>query len=591
MSDFNGDGIIDELDTIELANNFGRGIMQTLTPRGTTDVRLVVGLGNYLADHYPDQFVLKIYDVSFPNEFASQGYGAFAPDVIPGILLELMQEPSIPAYIDELSYGEGVIVGLEEGEVDRNRYLSGRSFLYEKTPEGYTPLDFAWAKEDRWEPGHQGQVLETVGNTEDRFYIEFLGDWVPVEFMLALSPVVEHDVRTERRTCPDDAIAYDVTTTTLGDYGEIQIEECVTREGDIDVYTWTVTNISFLKDGCGLCVFRIPNPGLPTVAHGELPPWNFTSACGFWVWWLPGGSCGLQPGQSAVFSVSVAGPTIDTWIIGNVGPCKPTPGIAPRLFRVETTGPGGPDDDVPDDRCPDLVIRVLDESCVYDTMTQAYQLTVWAEVVNIGSEAVTSLFDVLLTGTSHPGSDTTTVVAPVPPGGGTVPVTLSFSVPPEPTGAAPCPINYELLVDSGYDIGECNESNNLTYGDVCCLGQPDDEEYCPDLTVEILSIDCEMDRKSGIYEITVEALVQNIGTATITDPIWVEADSDRGSKAKIIHTDLDPGDSEVAEFSITFSVNQPGCPIEVTVEVDYLDSIEECDEDNNIASSDACCTP
>lgn len=589
MRDFNGDGNIDELDTIELANDFGRGIMRTESPRGTTDVRLVVGLSNYIAEHYPDQFVLKIYDLGFPSEFAAQGYGTFAPDAFPGILLELMEEPSIASYIHELSSGEGVIVGLEEGEVDRNRYLSGRSFLYEDTSEGYTPLDFAWAKEDRWEPGLQGQILETVGKTEDRFYLEFLGDWVPVEFMLALSPVVEHEVETETHGCPEDAIAYDVTTTMLGDYGEIEIEECVIRDGDIDIYIWTVTNISFLKDGCGLCVFRIPNPGLPTVFHSELPPWIFTSAWGTWTWWLPCGSCGLQPGQSAVFVIAVPGPTIDTWIVANIGQCVPPSGIAPLLFRVKTTGPGGPDD-TPGDRCPDLVIRVLDESCVYDTLNEVYQLTVWADVINIGSEPVTSLFDVLLTGTSHPGSDTTTVLPPLLPGD-SVPVMLSFTVPPEPTGGAPCPINYELMVDSGYDVSECNESNNLVYGDECCLGTPDEEGDCPDLTVQIRSINCELDRKNQVYEITVEALVQNIGTTTITDPIWVEADCDRGSDMQVIHTDLPPSASVATVFSIEFSINQPGCPIEVTVEADYLDFIDECDETNNTASDDACCQP
>ncbi len=590
MSDFNGDGIIDELDTIELANNFGRGIMQTLTPRGTTDVRLVVGLANYVADYYPDEFILKIYDQGFPSEFAAQGYGTFAPDVISGILLVLMEEPSVAAYIYEISYGEGVIVGLEEGEVDRNRYLSGRSFLYEKTPEGYTPVDFAWAKEDRWEPDHQGQVLETVGKMEDRFYLEFQGDWVPVEFMLALSPAEEPEVVTEERACPEDAIAYDVTTTMLGDYGEIQVEECVIRDGGFDVYIWIVTNISFLKDGCGLCFFQIPNPGLPTGGHAELPPWIFTSAPGSWIWWLPGGSCGLQPGQSAVFVVAVPGPTIDTWVAANIGQCMPPPGICPQLFYIKTTGPGGPDD-TPGDRCPDLVIRVLDESCVYDTLDQVYQLTVWAEVANIGSAPVSSLFDVELTGISHFGSDTTTVVVPVPPGGGSVPVTLSFTVPPEPTGGAPCPISYKLMVDSGYDISECNEANNLAYGDVCCYGEPEDEEDCIGLTVEIESITCEMDRKSGIYEMTVEAIVSNDGTTTITNPIWVEADSDRGTVSHAIHTDLAPGASVDTEFTITFSINEPGCPIEVTVEVDFWDFFDECDETNNTASGDACCQP
>ncbi len=622
MRDFNGDGIVDELDTIELANNFGLGRMQTETPRGTTDVRLVVGLATYIAETYPNEFVLKIYDLGFPAEFSAQGYGTFAPDVIPNILLELKEEPSIEAYVHELSTGEGVIVGLEENTVDRNRYLSGRSFLYEPTPEGFKPLDFAWANEDRWEPGHQGQVLETVGVMEDRFYIEFQGNWVPVEFMLALSPIIEHEVETEEHGCPEDAIAYDVTTTMLGRYGSVRIEECVLREGDADIYFWTVTNIDFVKDGCGICFFRIPNPGLAEISHGETAPWIFTSAWGSWIWWLPMGGCGLQPGQSAVFMIVVPGPTTDTWVNASIGQCQPPIGTVAQLFSAQTTGPG-----LPDDGCPDLVIRILDESCVYDTRAQEYELTVWGEVENIGTEPVTSLFDVRLASTSHPGNDTTTVLPPVLPGG-TVPVTLSFTVPPEPTGGAPCPMTYELRVDSGSVIDECNELNNLAIGDICCesgsIGAcclpdgscvsltaaecdarggtqfhpgvdcsvvqcPQTQGDCPDLTVEVRSVDCELDRKNGIYELTVSALVTNIGTQTVTDPIWVQAECDRGDDSSVIHTDLDPGDTATVEFEITFSVNEPGCPLPVTVEVDYLDFIDECDEFNNTDSGSACC--
>jgi len=585
MRDFNGDGVVDELDTIELADDFGNGIMRTETPRGTTDVRLVVGLGNYFADFYPDEFVLKIYDLSFPDEFLAQGYGTFAPDVIPGILLEIVDEPSIEAYVYELSTGEGIIVGLEEGQDDQNRYLSGRPFLYEKTPDGYSPLDLTWAKEDQWETGHQGQVLETVGKIDDRFYLDFQGGWVPVEFMLALSPAVAPEVSTEEHSCPEDAIAYDVTTSMLGDYGEARIEECVIRDGDVDVYIWTITNISFQKDGCGLCFFRIPNPGFPTVFHVELPPWTFTSAWGSWVWWLPYGNCGLQPGQSAVFVVGVPGPTIDSWIIGNIGQCVPTIGTMAVLFPVRTTGPGGPDDE-----CPDLVIRVLDESCAYNVREEAYVLTVWADVVNIGSEPVTSSFDVTLTGISHPGSDTVTI--PMPPPvlpGGTIPVTLSFTVPPEITGAAPCPVNYELTVDSGFAIEECNELNNVVPGNVCCYGEPQQQGDCTDLTVALSSVECDLDYKAGLFEITVEAVVTNSGETTITSPIWVEADSIRGSDTNIIHTDMNPGDTVTREFSITFPINQPICPITVTVEVDYVGFIAECDETNNEDSGTACC--
>ncbi len=187
IGDFNGDSVIDELDTIELADIFGLNLMETRSPRGTTDVRLILGLARYVADRYPNQFELKIYDAGFPAEFSAEEGMAFNPHIIDGIVLNPKNEPSIAAYKFELESGEGVIVGLEEEE-NYNTYLSGRSFLYDTTPEGYTPIDLAWAEEARWVEGHQGKVLETVGKMDDLFYLEYRGEWARVEFMLALSP-------------------------------------------------------------------------------------------------------------------------------------------------------------------------------------------------------------------------------------------------------------------------------------------------------------------------------------------------------------------------------------------------------------------
>jgi CARDB len=516
IHDFNGDGMIDELDTIELANDFGLGNMQTETQRGTTDVRLVVGLATYVASNYPDEFVLKIYDLGFPTEFAAQGYGTFAPDVIPGIILERMEEPSIASYIHELSTGEGVIVGLEDGEVGRNRYLAGRSFLSEPTYEGYTPLDFAWAQEDRWTPGHQGQVLETVGKMEDRFYLDFQGNWTPVEFMLALSPIDEG------------------------------------------------------------------------VATGET--------------------------------------------------------------------------------CPDLTIRVLDDSCVYDPRGQVYNITVWAEVVNVGTQPVTEPFLVVLNSTTHPGG-AVQLIPPVLNPGDSVSVTLSFSTPPDPSGAAPCPLTYVIEVDARDNIDECDEENNTASGEVCCGDEPpvgsccfadgscssvmtaqeceteggtefhagencdfiecpvavgacclpdgscaeltaaqcearDGTQFhpgvdcsvvqcpqpvdeCPDLVLSVADIDCDCDPRKQTCDVTITLLVSNIGTQAITDPIWLEAETSAGSGMKVIHTDLDPGESVEVEFDFGTNPNSP-C-VQVDFEIDYIHFIDECNEYNNTLSVAECC--
>jgi len=594
MQDYNGDGVIDELDTIELANDFGLHSMQTESPRGTTDVLLVVGLANYIAQRYPDEFVLKIYDQGFPQEFQSQGYGPFSPDAIPGVVLELMGEPTLERYIHELSTGEGVIAGIAESE-ERNRYFSGRSFLYEQTPAGYTPVDFAWAKEDSWKDGHQGQVLETVGRTTAWFEIEFLNRWIPVEFMLALSPLIEPEPEPQEHSCPENAIAIHETSNFLGDYGEVIVEECVIREGDADIYIWTVTNVSYSEDGCGFCFFLIPNSiGLPTLGHAEGTGWIFSAAPGAWVWWLPLGSCGIQPGSTAVFMVVVPGPTTDTWVPGGIGRCFPmgTP-VPARLHALETTGPGEPTDE-----CPDLAIRVSDESCVYDTRSEMYELMVWFDVINVGSAPVTSSFDVSLASTSHPGSDLATVtIPPLLPPGGIVSLTMSFTTPPDPTGGAPCPLWYELIADSGYVIAECDEHNNVVIDDICCLGEPGDDPGddpggdpdCPDLIIDIDEIRCELDRDRQVYVLTVDVTVTNTGTASVTDAIYVKASCDRGSDTEVIFSDLDPGDTESEELVITFSINQPGCPIPVTATVDHPNFITECDDGNNTDTDDACC--
>jgi hypothetical protein len=202
IRDFNNDGVIDELDTIELADILGKTVMGTETVRGTTDVRLVLGLARYVAERYPDQFELKIYDVGFSGEFATEEGDAFDPRIVDGIELVLKNEPSIAAYEAELESGEGVIVGLEEGD-DGNTYLSGRSFLYETTPDGYTPIDLAWAKENRYEPGPQGKVLETVGKMDEFFYLDYHGHWTKAEFMLALSPSITTGEGIPGEDCPD----------------------------------------------------------------------------------------------------------------------------------------------------------------------------------------------------------------------------------------------------------------------------------------------------------------------------------------------------------------------------------------------------
>jgi YVTN family beta-propeller protein len=188
LNDLNGDGAINELDTIELADRFGKTSMETGTPRGTTDPLLVVGLAKYVAGKYPGVFELKIYDAGFPAEFQRDIGVPFSPDAVPGITLALRPEPNYAAYESELRAGQGVIVGIEQ-QVDQNYYLTGRSFLFDKVKDGNYGVDLAWAEDDPWQPGVQGQVLQTEAKETDALYLNYQGAWTKVECMLALSPM------------------------------------------------------------------------------------------------------------------------------------------------------------------------------------------------------------------------------------------------------------------------------------------------------------------------------------------------------------------------------------------------------------------
>jgi hypothetical protein len=202
LEDLNDDGVIDELDTIELSDILGKGSMKTNSPHGTTDALLVFGLASYVAEKYPNEFELKIYDPGFPAEYEREFGGVFTPDVIPGILLTPKSEPSFSAYTQELQDEEGVIVAIEE-EPDHNYYFAGRSFQFEPIAENTYAVDLAWAEEDWYEPGTQGKVLETRVKQTDALYLDYQHSWAKVECMLALSPSVTAGEGIPGEDCPD----------------------------------------------------------------------------------------------------------------------------------------------------------------------------------------------------------------------------------------------------------------------------------------------------------------------------------------------------------------------------------------------------
>ena len=470
LPDLNGDGVVDELDTIELADLFGKAGMRTESPIGTTDARLVGMLAKYVAEEYPDEFELKIYDRGFPVEFNREFPIPFASDAVPGIVLTLEElEPNFQSYQEELMGAEGVIIGIEQNK-RLNYYFAGRSFLFAKTENGNDGIDLAWGKEDPWTPGIQGQVLETEGKQTDAWYILYQGEWVKVEFMLALSPVVEHDKDTgDHGPCPEGSIGYDVSTTTTY-LGDVQVEECVTRDGDVDTYTYTVTNVSFENDGCGICYFSVKNlGGFTTVDQSGPGTWfiNPYHPAG-WEWEAPAGSCGIQIGESAAFSFSVIGPTYDVPIKGLVSYCANVPAGVEAMVEVYSVLTTGPSDTPPDDHgghCPDLTIHVDRSSCSCEwTEKQDYVCTVdvYATVKNIGDQDATHFYCELK---SAVGGDQSLVASLAAGASRSIHFKFSYIA---SGGRAVCPLDFMVKADSKDFVKECNEKNNTDSGSVCC---------------------------------------------------------------------------------------------------------------------------
>jgi len=623
MQDFNGDGIIDELDTIELADNFGLGIMRTETDVGTNDARLVIGLARYVADQYPSEFVLKIYDAGFPQEFSAETGNPFDPGAIPGIYLQIMEEPTIDAYKTELESLEGVIVGLEEDPDRNNAYLAGRSLLFEETPNGFTPVDFAWSAEDRWEPGTQGQVLETIARMDDRMFVEYRGQWTPVEIMLALSPWDRPSISDPPYPCPPDSFAYDVTRTTTP-HGTVEVEECVEREGDVDKYTWTVTNIDYLVDGCGICMFAVPNPGLPILDHDEPAGVAFSPSPGALRWFAHLGSCGILPGHSGVFSVSFPGPTIDVPVPAAVGGCVAPGPCALSTITVDgirTTGPVVLED------CPDLVVTIDDISCVYELVAGAasnlYELTVWAHVTNVGAVPVPVATRVELEGLGPYSGITDDVPVPPLPPAGVHPVVLSIVVTAD---EPPCPLDFIVTADAFHDVVECDEHNTVSDA-ACCIGQSEEigacclptgacidvtetechsvgglfqgvgtdcattdcpgTGECPDLIIEIIRAGCDCrygTTKAAEYSYSVVARITNIGGAA--SPATT-ARFNLGSDTATVQA-LAPGGTDLV--TLRFDEEARQCqPLDVTIVVQVDAVAGECNPNDNSDSEEITC--
>lgn len=449
--DLNNDGRTDEADTLLLAARFAKD-MGIQPDRPAADPRLMDVLARYVSERYPREFVLKLWDDSFGEEYRAVFGKPFDPGDYPLIKVALNPNASHTDYVGELLSAEGVILGLGR-ERTTNTYFVGRSFEFEEKPDGW-PIDVVDTGDDLSLPGLQGQVFPTVMREgEDHWLVRYAG-WVPLEFMLSLSPIRKPSLGTPPGPCSAGAIGHDVVTVD-SEWGSFRVEECVTRDGDRDIYSYRVTNLSFVYNGCGICEFFVPNfHGFPTLDQWGPSGW-LVNPWGSWSWAAPLGDCGIPPGATAEFGVAVPAPTTDTWQPAAVGGCLPLVAVAvvlPPHVKFKTTGPG-PGEEI---GCPDLTVVKL-TACWRYTPRQEIEVVVTAVVQNIGTVASGSFWVNIDVTSSLGGGSDLAYVANLAPSATT---TISSSAVVGSPGAAPFPINVTVTVDYFNKVAECKETNN-----------------------------------------------------------------------------------------------------------------------------------
>jgi len=353
LGDRNADGAIDEFDTIDLADFLGTNYTGTAAEDGTSDAHLIYGLARHLARTFPGTFEVKVYDTGIVEEFLRDLGMPFHENAVPGVVLTPMREPDIAGYAYELVSGEAVILGLSADEGTPNVYFTGHGVSDDGTANPQVPVSLVSAAEDVDTPGIQGQILATHAVQEGAMRVLYRGAWVDAECMIVVSPInwpgsyvgglADGGVASG---CPSSAVTSDLSIIDSPD-GMYVVKECVTSNGDVDTYTYTVSNVDFSRGGCGICLFAIPNlDELPTLAMCGAPGWTGAAFGGLtaeWRWEATGAPCGIEPGESAVFWISVPGPTADAAVDGIIADCidgkHTTPTTGPRVRSG--AGPAG----------------------------------------------------------------------------------------------------------------------------------------------------------------------------------------------------------------------------------------------------------
>jgi len=182
VPDVDRDGSINRGDVIALASDLGWRMAADLEP--IVDPLLVDVLARHVISVYPDEFLLRIYDPSFPQEFHAQMGHAFDPLGYPGLDIEIAAEPThddVVFWLENQTPGIAG-VGMRGGD---NRFAVTRSFSCMGTDEG-RPLDLVNTDPYRFE---DGRVWNTVLRFQGGLWEFACPAWIPFETLIVLIPL------------------------------------------------------------------------------------------------------------------------------------------------------------------------------------------------------------------------------------------------------------------------------------------------------------------------------------------------------------------------------------------------------------------
>ena len=502
LPDLNGDGWVNEIDSLQLADTLGDGLMETSRLPGTTDAALVWGLASYLAEIQPDTFEIHIYDQGFKAEWQVDSPGWLALGQIPGVQFLLQPEPTFNDYQREMLDGAMIILGLEGIDEGLNTYLAGRSFDDSQAQEGVYGIDMAWAEDNPDLSGLQGQVLDTISQHDDGWWVLYGDVWVRIEFMLALIPV--KDVSSGPPSIPripDQGACCPDLVPTVEAY-------CDCNGPDGCVVVWTTT-IEQRTPGCSVGPFKLQQDVYSgrdadgfaiyddyriSIEDAMLDELNATGILSFTQFHIVTDMSG-QPTDSEFRVVVIADE------LGEIDECTQE---AEDNNIAEAVGACF----VPAPDLPDLIVEAaVDCQCSLSNDNVPYCLvTVTATVRNLSPwVSIAQPFTVLMDASPWGGSQQMVVDGPALDelnlAGETV-LTFSFS-PGGRTLDEPCGGMF-IHVDSDLEITETDEFNNAALPEVCCA-------FLPDLVLEAASF-CECSFSTDYIEycqVQVDVMVRN----------------------------------------------------------------------------------